>query len=132
MPTKLRVILGFLVGAALFCFAVVFAKAQQVEMAQGLVCDTAEQIEQFVALHNQRVSNDDALAAINSKAKNACGVVAVAFYRGDVKKSVMADGQVYDIVAIFVVGAHDGVRWIRVVPVPQHTIIPSKNGERDA
>ena len=122
---------SLLVRLALLLLVLAFplgAQAQEVEQSAGLVCDTITQIEQFVSLHNQKVSNSDALVKVNGdKTPPACDVVIVAFYRGKVEKSVMTDGVVVEITAILVVGAYDGQQWIRTVPTPQYTIFRTKD-----
>ena len=125
MPNRIKAILGFLVGAALFCFAVVYAKAQEVEQGTGLVCDTAELVEQFVTLHNEGKKNADVLAEIN-KDKSVCAVLTAAFYVGKTVKRVVADGVVYEIASILLVGIFTGQQWMRVPPDEVFSIFPSK------
>ena len=125
MPTKLRVPLGFLVGAALFCFAVVFAKAQEVEQGTGLVCDKAEQVEQYTTLFNQGKKGTEILAEIN-KDNVVCAVFTAAFYKGKTVKSVMADGKVYDIAEILMVGLFTNGVWMSLPPAVVFSIFPSK------
>jgi len=100
--------------------------AQEVEQGTGLVCDTAENIEQFVILHNQGMKNPDILATINGdKEPFVCAVFTAAFFKGKTVKLVLADGQVYEIAEILLVGVLDG-QWVHITPTPQFSIFLTK------
>jgi hypothetical protein len=96
------------------------AKAQQITVGRGLVCDTAEQVSDFVA------SQDDAqttLTRINTEAKtNVCGIVQVAFIRGDPVAKVRTKQGPAEVVAIIVVGFFNGQGWLTMSPYPQYSL----------
>jgi hypothetical protein len=86
------------------------------EVATGLVCDTPQQVERFIALSN----GDDtaqAIKAINAEAHDpsACAVASLAFVRGKEAGTVHHRDQAYTIVHILVLGVvtDEGVRPVR-------------------
>ena len=99
--------------------------AQEVSQGTGLVCDTAEQVELFITQHNAGIKNADNFALIN-KDKEVCMILTAAFYRGETVKRVMADGLVYEIAPILVVGMYAG-QWIHVSPNTVFSIFRSKD-----
>lgn len=101
--------------------------AQEVEQGNGLVCNTSVQIEQFIALHNAKIPNAEAVEAINAKAPMACAVLPVAFIRGEVVKIVASDGGYVAITAITVVATHNGVGWVHVAPTRQYTVFRTQD-----
>ena len=103
------------------------AQAQEVEQGNGLVCDTVEQVEKFVALHNQGLKNTEVMAELNNGTV-VCVINPAAFYRGKAVKHVMADGMVYDVVSILVIGMYAG-QWIPVAPYEQFTLQVKRQGD---
>jgi hypothetical protein len=91
-----------------FCLAVASAPAgaqsDEIMQSAGLVCDTAAQIERFVAVLAD--DRDAAIAAVNREAGDpaACGIVAVAFIRGADVKTVEHRGRFFVIAEIAIVG----------------------------
>lgn len=102
--------------ALLVAFLVLFtshAKASPV-MGRGVICDSALQVEQYIALQG----GDAALAVINAKAKNACALLLVAFEKGTVVKKLGNQ----EITEILVIAYNDGHQWVPVEPLPQFTV----------
>lgn len=69
---------AFGIAAALLLSAAV-ARAQDLPIGRGVVCDTPEQVARFAALFDG--DPDDAITRVNSESDepNACGVVSVMF-----------------------------------------------------
>lgn len=102
------------------------SRGQEVEQGTGLVCDTAEQVEEWVTLHNTGMKNPEVFAEIN-KDKDVCMVLTAAFYRGTTVKRVTADGLVYEIAPILVIGIFTG-QWVQVSSNQIFSIFRSKDG----
>ena len=80
------------------------AQAQEVEVGMGLVCDTQEQVERFVALYD-----GDALSTANSvnaaeHNPTACAVSAMAYVRGRQLATTRSKDKAFQIVPILVLG----------------------------
>src|SRR5262245_15524625 len=66
----------------------------------GLVCDTKDQAERFVALLGDGV--ESALGVVNREAgtPNACLVTTMGFRRGETVSEVLRNGAVFDVIEI--------------------------------
>jgi len=115
----------FLCGGAQFS-----AQAQTVQTAQpavgvGVICNTPEQAEHFVALRVQGDKANHAIAVINTEAKEprACGVAAVIYLRDAVIATEKLDGKLVQVVRINVVAGYNGSGWQRVSGLVQYAVI---------
>ena len=83
------------------CFA---AHAQEVEVTSGLICDTQQQVEQFVALYDGDAK--DTAERVNAAENNptACVVSGMAYVRGRELKTARTKDTTFQIVPILVVG----------------------------
>ena len=78
------------------------------DMARGLVCDTAEEVQAFVAM-NPNDNAEAALTAINSRfGQNACNIVTTVFRKGEQANTLTIPQGIVRIVKIEVVGVVDG------------------------
>lgn len=91
------------------------------QLGQGLVCDSQEQIEAFVALNKD--DSPTALEAVNAKyGKDSCGILTVAYLKGDEVSTVKAPGGLVHVTRIRIVGIYDGHSWMRLAePYGQFT-----------
>lgn len=130
MNTLTRVVLWGL----LFCFPA-GANAQQgqhlqksLELGVGLICNSAEQVERYIALQTAQEPPDAAIRLVNDEAQdpNACAVAAVAFVRGDKGKSVQAPGGMMHITPVMILATQTAAGWQRVPPIVQFTAIFEK------
>lgn len=128
-----RVALWLLVAA--FPMGAVAQQSPEPVIGTGLLCDTAAQVEEVVALSTQTRNFAASVAAVNAKASgetNACAVASVAYIRGEtVKTAIRTPDGPRDIVKITVVGAvlgvEQGVGIVRPVPPQdQYTLFTSK------
>jgi hypothetical protein len=85
----------------MLCFA---AQAQAVEVTSGLICDTQQQVEQFVALYDGDAR--DTAERVNAAENNptACIVSGMAYVRGRELKTARMKDTTFQIVPILVVG----------------------------
>ena len=107
------------------------ARAQppvELQSGRGLLCDSAAQIERFMAVFAGDA--DAAVAIVNAEAEktNACGVDDVLYRREQELGTVKHGEEVYRVVQISVIGVQ---RAGRVIPLPlpqtQFTIVKIKS-----
>jgi hypothetical protein len=98
----------------------------ETRVGHAIICDTAVQIERFVALSNSGSEMADALKSVNNEAQNprACGVALVMFTFGEPRAHKTMQGKSIDIVEITIHAYGDGMRWRRVPATQQYTVIP--------
>ena len=103
-----------LAGAITWTAAQEIQEAPDARYGSGLICDTAEQAEQFIALTKTKGDLSAAIAAVNSAAGNpqACGVATIRF----VGEEEVQQAGTFKIVRVLVVGFNDGVKWFPVQP----------------
>ena len=115
--------------ALLFCFPVA-ANAQQpsLEMGVGLICNSEEQVQRYLALHKPDQPPASALQLVNDEAQdpNTCSLSAIAFIRGNEGPSVLVTGGRMKITQIVVVAAQTPLGWQRVPDFVQYTAIFEK------
>lgn len=105
------------------------ARAEEVQASVGLICDTKEQVIAFNAAWNG--SNEQALTVVNgSTDPPPCGILHVAYLKGETVGQVQNGGKTYDIVQITVVAINLGMGWIQGDPLIQFSLF--LNEEREA
>lgn len=99
------------------------AEAQSPLVAEGVVCDTAEQAIMFGTLFEEK-GVDGALQSVNEDAGNpyACGMLQVQYIRGDEKGVVTISGMPHKVVEILVIGVRVEQGWQMVPPTVQYAI----------
>jgi hypothetical protein len=83
------------------------------EVGQGLVCDTPEQVERFVALRGDGRDVADALQTVNheSHSASACDLALIAFTDSKPIAERVIQGRLASIVQIMVHALGDGENW---------------------
>jgi hypothetical protein len=91
--------------------AVETSKAQS---GTGLICDTEEQVEQFIARIGTESDVSAAIDAVNAAAGNpsACAVAEIQFVAEEEVRHIGT----FRIVRVLVVGLNDGEKWFAVQP----------------
>jgi hypothetical protein len=99
--------------SALLCFS---ARAQNVEVGTGIVCDTQKQMERFVALFHGEV--EAAVKAVNAEEDdpNACVAGTIAFVRGPDIATARTQNATFQIVRVLVVGIFTQAGFRATVP----------------
>jgi hypothetical protein len=94
------------------------------EIGRGLICDTAQQLERFVALRNEGQDTASAVHHVNEDARSpiACGIITAAFIAGEPVTQMTMQGYPVSIVKITVVAIGSGSDWNRVPATTQYTI----------
>ena len=80
------------------------AQAQEVEVAKGLICDTRQQVEQFVALYDGDASNTAEKVNAAEHNPTACVISGMAYVRGPELAKARTKDTTFQIVPILVVG----------------------------
>jgi hypothetical protein len=90
------------------------AKAPEAQSRNALVCDTEEQMEQFIALIGTDGNLSAAIDAVNAAAGNpsACAVAEIQY----VAEEEVRHMGTFRIVRVLVVGFNDGENWFAVRP----------------
>src|SRR5437879_106727 len=87
------------------------------DVGQGLACNTAQQIERYVALRNDGRDARGALETVNEEVHDptACGIVVVAFTKSEPVAEKTVQGKHVKMVKITVHAISNGAAW---QPVP--------------
>ena len=91
------------------------ARAQEMEVGRGVVCDESTQAEQ---------------AALTSTVVKGCGILVVTYIQGAEIGRTQFKGRFVKIVEVVVVAVYDG-DWQRITPLIQYILLPLE-GEREA
>ena len=127
----MRILTRVVLWGFLFCFPV-GANAQRTDKAPevgvGLVCNSAQQVARYLALHTSHQSPDAAVQVVNTESQdpNACMIAAIAFVRGKEQETVPAPGGLMRITKITIVAAQTPGGWARVAGLVQYTAIFEK------
>ena len=97
-----------------------------VSIARGVICDTPEQAQRFIALRSRGSEPVQALQVINKEANNpgACGEAIVAFRPGEPVEDRTRG--LANIVRITVLAYSDGTRWSQVPAIVQYAVVVPK------
>jgi opacity protein-like surface antigen len=135
MRVSLKLSLAAAATAVLMCGA---ARADAPDEASGgpavgvgMICNTSEQAEQFVALRAQGTETKQAMQTVNEQAHDprACGVAAIAFIRDATLDTKAVNDKLLQVVRINVVAGFDGSDWQRVADMVQYAVM---EGEGEA
>ena len=80
------------------------ALAQEVEVTNGLICDTQEQVQQFVALYDGDTQSTAEKVNVAERNPTACIVSGIAYVRGRKLATARTKDTTFQIVPILVLG----------------------------
>jgi hypothetical protein len=134
MELSMRVSSRFTLTAAVAAFLLsgVAAKADdfavggdQPSVGVGMICNTSDQAEQFLALQAKGAKADAAMKTVNKQAKNrrACGVAAIAFVRDKTLDTKTVKNKLVQVVRINVIAGFNGSDWQRVSNMVQFAVV---------
>lgn len=91
----------------------------------GMICNTPQQAERFVALRAQGTAAKQAMATVNKEAKDgrACGLAAIAFTRDATLDNKPIANKLVQVVRINVVAGFNGNGWQRVSNMVQYAVM---------
>jgi hypothetical protein len=104
---------------------------QVVNVGIGIICDSAEQVERYIALKGERAAPEDALRKVNDEANNpaACGVAAIAFVADEPIRTVSGSNGAMRIVRITVIATATENGWHPIQAITQYTAVADKSEE---
>jgi hypothetical protein len=101
----------------------VAARADEIQVGTGLVCDTRQQAERFIALYEGNAQK--AVRSVNAEVQDetACGIIDMAYTAGAPLTTARHKDATFQIVPVLMVGVvtEDGIQ--RVKPVPFFSIV---------
>ncbi|HMF23096.1 MAG TPA: hypothetical protein VKG24_13350 [Pseudolabrys sp.] len=91
----------------------------------GIICNTPQQAELFVSLRSKGAAADQAISAVNARAKDnrACGVAAIAYIRDQTVDTMKVENKLVQIVRISVFAGFNGSAWQRVAGMVQYAVL---------
>jgi len=132
----MRLLTRLVMWGLLFCFPVGANAIEQakhgdssVEVGIGLICNSEQQVQRYLALHDQ--PPEKAIQLVNTEAAdpNACSMAAIAFTRGKQGAAVPAPGGQMKITQIKIIAAQTPFGWQPVTGLVQYTAIFEKLDE---
>ncbi len=99
----------------------------KLEIGQGIVCDTPQQVERYVALRGDGAETTIALQTVNDEAHvPACGVALVLFSAAERVGGLTAQGRLLSIIQIRVHAFGNGPVWTRIPATIRYTVTAEK------
>lgn len=104
------------------------AGAEELEVGKGVVCETLQQTQRYVALRSNGTENAVALQAVNAEAhdETACGVAAVMFSAGERVGGMAVQGRLLSIVQISVHAFSNGRVWTQIPDTVRYLVTAEK------
>jgi len=98
------------------------------EIGRGVLCDTPEQVEHFVAFRNKGMDAHVALQAVNQEQHNtpACNYAVVVFTSDKPVIEMTMNSRRVSILQITVLALGDGSSWKRMPETVQYTPVIEK------
>jgi hypothetical protein len=103
------------------------AAQEKIEFGQGVICDTLEQVERYVALRGNGAETNGALQKVNDEAHvAACGVALVMFSPGAHVADMTVQGKLLSIIQINVLAFGKGPVWMKIPKTVRYTVTAEK------
>jgi hypothetical protein len=101
------------------------------QIAVGVVCNTPEQLQQYLKLHIGGAEPAAALETVNTEAHDplACGVLATAFIETKEISHVSISSGILRLVQVTIIATRSPLGWQRVQPTVQYTALFIKTQE---
>jgi hypothetical protein len=100
---------------------------EKIEVGQGVVCDTRQQIERFVALRSNGAEAEMALREVNDEShEQVCGVAKVMFSAGERIGGMAVQGRLLTILQISVHAFSNGPVWMKIPATVRFTVTAEK------
>lgn len=100
-------------------------KADKATFGYGVICDTSQQIQRYLALYQGETSAEEAAHSVNTETKKpgGCGMASIAFIPGDYLGTVNVSGGQMKMIQIVVLAMQTERGWQRVPPTLQYTAL---------
>jgi hypothetical protein len=106
------------------------AQAQEkMEIGQGVICDTVQQVERYVALRGNGAETNIALRTVNDEAEAhgaVCTVALVMFSAGERVSGLTVQGRLLSIIQINVHAFSNGPTWMKIPAKIRFTVTAEK------
>jgi hypothetical protein len=103
-------------------------KAQEnLEIGRGIICDTRQQVEHYVALRGNGAQTNAALQSVNEEAQMpVCSVALVMFSDGERVAGLTVQGRLLSIMQINVHAFSKGPVWLKIPATVRYTVTAEK------
>jgi hypothetical protein len=110
------------------CLPLKAQEQQSMDIGHGVICDTREQVERYVALRGNGKDTAVALQTVNYEAHDAraCNVALVMFTEPKPIAAQVINGRQVSIVQITVHAFGNGSAWKQVRAIVQYTVATEK------
>jgi hypothetical protein len=99
----------------------------KLEIGQGIVCDTLQQVERYAALRGDGAETTVALQTVNQEARvPVCSVALVLFSAGERVGGLTAQGRLLSIIQIRVHAFGNGRVWTKIPATIRYTVTAEK------
>lgn len=100
---------------------------EKIEIGQGVICDTAQQVERYVALRGNGTETAVALRTVNNEAHvAACSVALVMFSAGERIAGLTVQGRLLTVMQINVHAFVNGAGWMKIPATVRYTVTAEK------
>jgi hypothetical protein len=100
---------------------------EKLEVGQGVICDTLQQVERYVALRGNGAEINVALQTVNEQARvPVCSVALVMFSAGARVAGLSMQGRLLSILQINVHALSNGPLWVRIPTSIRYTVTAEK------
>jgi len=104
------------------------SQEQAMDVGGGVICNTAQQIERFVALQSEGREADAALKTVNDEVQDAtaCSLALITFSGGRPIGQLAVKGKPVSILEITVHAFGNGSAWRQIPAIVQYTVVAEK------
>jgi hypothetical protein len=104
------------------------AQAQEkIEIGQGVICDTPQQVRRYVALRGNGTETNVALRTVNDEAHvAACSVGLVMFSGSERVAGLTVQGRLLTVIQINVHAFVNGAGWMKIPATVRYTVTAEK------
>jgi hypothetical protein len=102
-------------------------KQEKLEIGQGIICDSLQQVERYVALRGNGAETNVALQTVNNEAHTpVCSVALVMFSAGQRVAGLAVQGRLLSIMQINVHAFSEGPVWMKIPTTIRYTVTAEK------
>jgi len=104
------------------------AQNKDAAVGVGMICNTQQQAERFLALRATGAEGNSAMQTVNSEARDprACGFAAIAYILDATVSSKTVGAKLLNVQRIHVIAGYDGAGWQRIADMTQYAVTEAK------